>query len=136
MPRKDTAQVAIEGFDAMVTEAVKSRIEVSITEALAQDQEKLVASIVRAAMTGKVKSGYRDVPFIEKLATDAIHGAAKEAMTEWVKEAAPAIKAEIERQFGTAKFKKELATTMLKRLIDQTRTGYSVRVNFVEHSDE
>ena len=133
--RVEEGHVSIEGFDNIIAEAVRKRVEVSIVEGLAKDHDGLVERIVKTAMDGKIRDNYRDIPFIEKLAKDVIQEAAREAMKAWVAEAAPQIQAEIERQLGTAKFRKQAATAMLDNFIRHTKAGYSTKVSFEMQPD-
>ena len=133
--RVEEGHVSIEGFDNIIAEAVRKRVEVSIVEGLSEDHDGLVERIVKTAMEGKIRDNYRDIPFIEKLAKDVIQEAAREAMKAWVAEAAPQIQAEIEKQLGTAKFRKQATTAMLDNFIRHVQSGYSTKVSFEMHKD-
>src|SRR3990167_10065173 len=102
-------EVKIEGFDSIIREAVEQRIRASIAESLDSERDGIVERVVRTALEAKVKDGYRELPFLEKLSRDTIQEATEAVVSEWVMGLVQEIRAAIEKQLGTQKARTALA---------------------------
>ena len=127
--------VSIEGFDNIITEAVQRRVEVSIADAMRSETDGIIERLVKEALAEPVKVGGRysgrDMPFLKKLARETIQTATQDAMQQWVKEAGPQIRAELEKQMGTAKFRRDLASSMLSSMLDYNKKSwFNVSVDY------
>jgi len=125
------ADVKIEGFDHIIREAVQKRIEASIAESLESERHAIVEAVVHVALNAKVKDGYKEIPFIEKLARDEIQTATRDAVVGWVQSIKPDIQAEVEKLLATKKAQKELAAAMLGQLVGiADKPNWRINVGF------
>lgn len=126
------ADVKIEGFDSIIAEAVNQRVAVAIAEALKGDQVRLVERFVDAALSAKTKDGYRELPFIEKVAKDTIQEVTKQEVAKWAESIRPAITDELERQLGTKKMQREIATGLVGSFMKATSSAWNIKVTISE----
>jgi histidine ammonia-lyase len=121
----------LENIDKIVEEAVTQRTHAAIVQSLEGDMHGLVSKIVDTVLHTKVRDGntYRDIPFIQMVARDAIQEVAKEAVAEWAQKARPKIQAELERQLSTSKTHRLIATQLVDKLVKTAES--TLRYNFV-----
>lgn len=122
--------VKIDGFDHIIREAVQKRIEASIAESLVTERDGIVERVVGVALNAKVKDGWKEVSFLDKLARDTIQKATQDVVKEWVGSLVPTIRAEIERQLGTKAVQKQIASEMVAQFIRTGTSHYNIKVEF------
>ncbi len=122
--------VKIDGFDHIIREAVQKRIEASIAESLVTERDGIVERVVGVALNAKVKDGWKEVSFLDKLARDTIQKATQDVVKEWVGSLVPTIRAEIERQLGTKAVQKQIASEMVAQFIRTGTSHYNIKVAF------
>lgn len=89
-------------IEKVVEDAVRAQVQTMIVSSL-EGVDGLTARIVAGALQVKVKDGYREVAFIEKLCAGVVQSAAQEAAQEWIAENRPALVAEVKRQLTAQK---------------------------------
>jgi len=122
--------VKIDGFDHIIREAVQKRIEASIAESLVTERDGIVERVVGVALNAKVKDGWKEVSFLDKLARDTIQKATQDVVKEWVGSLVPTIRAEIERQLGTKAVQKQIASEMVAQFIRTGTSHFNIKVEF------
>lgn len=117
---------ALENLDEVVKTAVTERTHAAIVASLEQDAGKLVSAIVTMALEAKtkVKGTYREASYIEAVAHEVIQEQAKAAIGEWAVEHAGDIRAELERQLGTARVKRQIAGGLVDLLVKQATKNF------------
>jgi len=84
-------------------------------------------------LEAKVKDGYRELPFLEKLSRDTIQEATEAVVSEWVMGLVPEIRAAIEKQLGTQKARTALASALVNQLIHVAEhPKWQIKVEFQE----
>ena len=109
--------MSMDHLDRVVEEAVIQRTHAAIVESLANDGENLIASVVKLALEAKVKDGYRDVPFIQKVARDQIQEVAQEAIKDWAQGTHEKIRDEIQRQLSSPATQKRIASALIEQMV-------------------
>ena len=112
-------------IEKVVEDAVRAQVQQMIVTSL-ESVDGLTARIVAGALQAKVKDGYREVPFIEKLSADAVREAAQVAAREWIDESRPALVAEVKRQLTAQKA--NVAQALVDSLAKAAGSAYSFKL--------
>lgn len=118
-------------IEDVVEAAVRAQVAQMITQSL-EGVDGLTARIVAGAMQAKVKDGstYREIPFIQKLAADAVRDAAREAMAAWIQDNRAEIQAEVERMLKAQR--RSIAESLVTSLASAAGSAYRLSVVFQE----
>lgn len=116
-------------IEKVVEDAVRAQVQQMIVASL-DSVDGLTARIVAGALQAKVKDGYREVAFIDKLCREAVHDAAQQAAREWIEEHRPALVAEVKRQLAAQKA--TVAQALVESLATAAGRAYSFKVVIAE----
>lgn len=112
-------------IEKVVEDAVRAQVQQMIVTSL-ESVDGLTSRIVAGALQAKVKSGYREVSFIEKLCTETVQATAQQAATEWIEENRSALVAEVKRQLSAQKA--GVAQALVESLAKAAGSSYSFKV--------
>lgn len=116
-------------IEKVVESAVRAQVSQMVVQSL-EGVDGLTARIVAGALQSPVRDqrSYRDIPFIEKLAKDAITQAAQEAITAWIDENRDALRKEVARQLTANK--DNIAASMIQSFTEAASSIYRMSVVF------
>ncbi len=122
-------------IEHVVEAAVQAQVQKMIVESL-EGVDGMVGRLVAGALQTPVKdpSGYREIPFIQKLCRETVQTATTNAMRAWMADHEDALRAEVERQLTAQK--KEIATALVLSLAKSAASAYSFKVVIKERGDE
>jgi len=112
-------------IEKVVEDAVRAQVQQMIVTSL-ESVDGLTARIVAGAMQAKVKDGYHETVFIEKICREAVQEAAQTAVKEWIVEQRPMLMAEIKRQLSAQKA--GVAQALVESLAKSAANAYTFKV--------
>lgn len=128
--------VSLKIDQTMISSVLTKQIQAAIVAQLG-DQDKLIAQAVKVALSKKVDrngkvsdySSDNRHDFLEILATNSIHGAAKEALQEWLQQNSEKIKEAVLEELKTPSRQRSIAVAYADAIEHSLTTSWNMNCN-------
>lgn len=113
--------------DKTVEQVVRDHLQTSLLAAMDKDKDRVIDKIVQHAIYGKVKEGYSEVAFIDKLISDVLREECRLILKQWLQDN----RAKIAEQMHKAMTRRktpftELANAMIDAVTDDWYFKFNV----------
>jgi YesN/AraC family two-component response regulator len=131
-----TKHVSLEVSDEIVKPIIEREIQAAMVKALGK-QEDLIAQIARSVLATKVddhgnvneQNYYNKHDLVETTLSIAIREQVKEAIQEWVNSNTDVIRKQVEKEFSTQRFQKEMRRGLADSVIRSMQCKWNTTVN-------